>query len=147
MRILQGKPAEARVRALAQRSSRLDEIEPTVRRIVEDVRRRGDRALSKYARRFDGLGPKQNLRVSDSELLAAWRIAPSRLRTALRIAEKNIRRFCEWQKPKAWVRSANGISLGQLARPLNGCGCSVPGGSLPLGSPWLTTATAAQVAG
>ena len=147
MRILQGKAAEARVRALAQRSSRLDEVEPTVRRIVEDVRRRGDRALSKYARRFDGLGPTQNLRVSDSELLAAWRIAPSRLRTALRIAEKNIRHFCEWQKPKAWVRSGNGISLGQLVRPLNGCGCYVPGGRFPLVSTLLMTVIPAQVAG
>src|SRR5437660_9520757 len=147
MRILQGKAAEARVRALAQRSSRLDEVEPTVRRIVEDVRRRGDRALSTYARRFDGLGPKQNLRVTDSELMAAWRVAPSRLRTALRIAEKNIRRFCEWQKPKEWVRSGNGISLGQLVRPLHSCGCYVPGGRFPLVSTLLMTVIPAQVAG
>jgi len=147
MRVLQGKAAEARVRAMAQHSSRLDEIEPTVRRIVEDVRQRGDGALSKYARRFDGLGPKQNLRVRDSELLAAWRIAPSRLRTALRIAETNIRRFGEWQKPKEWVSSGNGISLGQLVRPLNSCGCYVPGGRFPLVSTLLMTVIPAQVAG
>src|SRR5713101_4476677 len=147
MRILQGEAAEARVRAMAERGSRLDEIEPAVRRIVEDVRRRGDRVLSKYARRFDGLGPKQNLRVTDSEQLAAWRIAPSRLRTALRTAEKNIRRFCEWQKPKEWVRSGNGISLGQLVRPLNSCGCYVPGGRFPLVSTLLMTVIPAQVAG
>jgi len=147
MRILQGEAAEARVRAMAERGSRLDEIEPAVRRIVEDVRRRGDRALSKYARRFDGLGPKQNLRVTDSEQLAAWRIAPSRLRTALRTAEKNIRRFCEWQKPREWVRSGNGISLGQLVRPLNSCGCYVPGGRFPLVSTLLMTVIPAQVAG
>jgi histidinol dehydrogenase len=147
MRVLQGKAAEARVRAMAQHSSRLDEIEPTVRRIVEDVRQRGDGALSKYARRFDGLGPKQNLRVRDSELLAAWRIAPSRLRTALRIAETNIRRFGERQKPKEWVSSGNGISLGQLVRPLNSCGCYVPGGRFPLVSTLLMTVIPAQVAG
>jgi histidinol dehydrogenase len=147
MRILEGKAAEACVRAMAQRCSRLDEIEPTVRRILEDVRRRGDRALSKYARRFDGLGPKQNLRVSDSELMAAWTIAPSRLQTALRIAEKNIRRFCEWQRPKEWVRTGSGTSLGQLVRPLNSCGCYVPGGRFPLVSTLLMTVIPAQVAG
>jgi histidinol dehydrogenase len=145
--ILQGTTAEAHVRAMAQRGSRLDEIEPAVRRIVEDVRRRGDRVLSKYARRFDGLGPKQALRVSNSELLAAWRSAPSRLRTAMRIAEKNIRRFCEWQKPKEWVRSGKGISLGQLVRPLSSCGCYVPGGRFPLVSTLLMTVIPAQVAG
>ncbi len=147
MRIMQGKAAEACVRAMAERGSRLDEIEPAVQRIVEDVRRHGNRALSKYARRLDGLGPKQNLRVSDSELIAAWRIAPSRLRTALRIAEKNIRRFCEWQRPKEWVRTGNGTSLGQLVRPLNSCGCYVPGGRFPLVSTLLMTVIPAQVAG
>src|SRR5216683_6327190 len=102
MRILSGKSAAAYVREIEQRGSRLEEIEPAVRRIVDDVRRNGDRALLKYARRFDALAPKQGLRVSDSELRAAWKNAPAPVRKALRMAEKNIRRFCEWQKPKEW---------------------------------------------
>ena len=147
MRILCGKSAAAYVREIEQRGSRLDEIEPAVRRIVEHVRRNGDRALLKYARRFDGLAPKQNLRVSDSELRAAWRGAPVKLRNALRIAQKNIRRFCEWQEPKEWTRSRSGVSLGQLVRPLDSCGCYVPGGRFPLVSTLLMTVIPAQVAG
>jgi histidinol dehydrogenase len=147
VRILSGRSAAAYVREVEQRGSRLEEIEPAVRRIVEDVRRNRDRALLKYARRFDGLAPTQNLLVSDSELRTAWRSAPVKLRKALRIAHKNIRRFCEWQKPKEWTRSRSGVSLGQLVRPLDSCGCYVPGGRFPLVSTLLMTVIPAQVAG
>jgi histidinol dehydrogenase len=118
-----------------------------VRKIVEDVRRNGDRALLKYARQFDGLAAKQQLRVDESELQAAWKNSPKELRSALRVAEKNIRRFCEWQKPTEWRRAADGASLGQLARPLDSAGCYVPGGRFPLVSTLLMTVIPAQVAG
>jgi histidinol dehydrogenase len=147
MRMLKGKSAAAYVREIEQRSARLGEIEPAVRRIVEDVQRNGDRALLKYGRRFDALEPKQSLRVTDSELRAAWGSTPAPLRKALRIAEENIRRFCEWQKPREWTRSSKGISLGQIVRPLDSCGCYVPGGRFPLVATLLMTVIPAQVAG
>jgi histidinol dehydrogenase len=147
MRMLQGKSAVAYVRKIEQRGSRLEEIEPAVGRIVEDVRRNGDPALLKYARQFDALAPKQTLRVSDSELRAAWKRASAPLQKALRIAEKNIRRFCEWQMPREWTCSSNGVSLGQLVRPLDSCGCYVPGGRFPLVSTLLMTVIPAQVGG
>ena len=147
MRILQGKAAEAYVGSLEQRGSRLDEIEPQVRNIVDDVRRNGDRALLKYARKFDRLEAKQSLRVGESELRAAWKAAPKEFRAALQVAEKNIRRFCEWQKPNEWQRSAGGATLGQLVRPLDSAGCYVPGGRFPLVSTLLMTVIPAQVAG
>ena len=147
MRMLEGKSAASYVSEIEQRGSRLERIDPAVRQIVQDVRRNGDRALLKCARRFDGLEPKQSLRVADSELYAAWRSASAPLRKALRTAEKNIRRFCEWQKPRGWTRSSDDISLGQLVRPLESCGCYVPGGRFPLVSTLLMTVIPAQVAG
>jgi len=39
-----------------------------VRRIVDDVRKNGDRALRRYAEKWDGLKPKQSLRVSQAEM-------------------------------------------------------------------------------
>lgn len=147
MRMLEGKRAEAYVRLLERRGSRLDTVEPAVQKIIDDVRRNGDRALLKYARTFDGLSPKQTLRVSDREMRDAWKNAPLALRSALRVAEKNIRRFCEWQKPKEWTRTAGGITLGQLVRPLDSVGCYVPGGRFPLVSTLLMTVVPAQVAG
>ena len=147
MRILKGKAAKAYVRTLESRGSRLEEVEPAVRKIVVDVRRNGDRALRKYARKFDGLGPSECLRISDSELRKAWKNASAPLKAALHVAERNIRQSCEWQKPKEWRRSRNGISLRQLLRPLESVGCYVPGGRFPLVSTLLMTVIPAQVAG
>ena len=67
MRILSSKSAAAYVREIEQRNSRLEKTEPAVRRMVEDVRKNGDRALLRYARKLDGLAPKQKLRVPKSE--------------------------------------------------------------------------------
>jgi histidinol dehydrogenase len=147
MRILTDRSAEAYVHALEGRSSQLDEIEPRVRRIVDDVRSAGDRALLKYARKLDGLGPRQALRVSDSELRGAWKKASPQFRNALKVAAANIRQFCDWQRPKEWIHSQNGISAGQLVRPLDSVGCYVPGGRFPLVSTLLMTVMPAQVAG
>ena len=147
MRILQGRAAEAYVASLEGRASGLDEVQPTVQRIVEDVRGGGDCALENYARQFDGLEPKQTVLVSESELAEAWNKTSRELKTALRKAATNIRRFCEWQKPKPWRRSRNGISLGQVVRPLESVGCYVPGGRFPLVSTLLMNVIPAQVAG
>ncbi len=147
MRMLEGTAAEAYVNELQGRGSLLDEIEPMVRRIIDDVRTHRDEALSRYAREFDGLGPDQKLRVEESELKNAWKHAPAKLKSALRIASENIRQFCEWQKPKEWTRSRNGITLGRIVRPLDSVGCYVPGGRFPLVSTLLMTVIPAKVVG
>ena len=147
MRILSGAAAVARVQEIAARASRDAEVEPAVKRIVADVRRHGDRALRKYAERWDGLRPGMPLRVSEEAMQAAWRSARPELKSALRAAAANIRCFCEMQKPVAWTRTRNGISAGQLVRPLNSVGCYVPGGRYPLISTVLMTVIPAQVAG
>jgi len=147
MRVLAGKAAEKRVRELAARVSRLDAVEPQVRRIVADVRRKGDRALVKYARQWDGLQAGQPLRVTAREIRAAWKTASADLRSALERAAGNIRRFCEWQRPTEWMKQKDGISLGQLVRPLDSVGCYVPGGRYPLPSTLLMTVIPGQVAG
>jgi histidinol dehydrogenase len=69
------------------------------------------------------------------------------VRKSLRQAIQNIRRFSEWQKPRAWTRTRRGTSLGQLVLPLESVGCYVPGGRYPLVSTLLMTVIPAQVAG
>jgi histidinol dehydrogenase len=146
MRRLEGQAAEAFVATLENRGSRFDDIEPAVRKIVDDVRRNGDAALLKYGQQLDGLDSEQRVRVRESEMKAAWKQAPAQLKTALQKAAKNIRQFCEWQKPKAWTKSRGGSSFGQLIRPLDSVGCYVPGGRFPLVSTLLMTVIPAQVA-
>src|SRR5246500_2585379 len=147
MRILTGEAALQGVRKLERRGSELSKLEPQVRSIVEDVRRHGDRALRKYAKKWDGLGANERVRVSAAELEAAWTMASPQLRASLRQAAANIRRFCERQKPREWRKNGEGISCGQIVRPLESVGCYVPGGRHPLVSTLLMTVIPAQVAG
>ncbi|MGE0407381.1 MAG: histidinol dehydrogenase [Candidatus Korobacteraceae bacterium] len=149
MRILEGKKAELLVRSREQRGmAGLDEVEPQVRRIVNDVRKNGERALRRYAEKWDGIGKRQPIAVSEAEMQQAWDEAAPEFRAALERAAENIRRFCEWQKPSDWTReAAPGVCIGQIVRPIGSVGCYVPGGRYPLPSTMLMTVIPAQVAG
>jgi histidinol dehydrogenase len=147
MRILSGRAAAAHVRTLSERGSQLTEIEPAVQKIVNDVRSGGDKSLRRYAERWDGLEKDSPFKVTEREIQESWDASPPRLRSALREAAKNIRKFCEWQKPRAWKHSSGGVSVGQIVRPLDSVGCYVPGGRYPLASTVLMTVIPAQVAG
>ncbi len=147
MRILSGRAAERYVTKAVRRRQDLDAVEPQVRRIVGAVRREGDRALRKYAERWDGLQLGASLQVPEQELQKALSAIPRELRAALETAASNIRQFCEWQKPSEWERTVNGRVLGQILRPLQSVGCYVPGGRYPLPSTVLMTVIPAQVAG
>ncbi len=148
MRILGGLKRDRFVRALEQRGANdLASVEPTVRRIVNNVRRNGDRALRRYAARWDGLDGREPLRVPDAYLQEAWQKTPPELQDAITQAAGNIRRYCEWQKPEEWRREIQpGVCAGQLVRPLESVGCYVPGGRYPLLSTLLMTVIPAQIA-
>jgi histidinol dehydrogenase len=147
MRIVAGREAAGMVATLAGRGKQFGGVEQQARRIVDDVRRGGDRALRRYAERWDGLKEKEPLRVSAQEMAESWKSLAPNLRGSLRAAAANIRQFCEWQKPRSWMRNGKGISLGQAAKPLESVGCYVPGGRYPLLSTVMMTALPAQVAG
>jgi histidinol dehydrogenase len=151
MRILEGTHRARLVTALAGRSATdLAEVELAVRRIVRDVRRNSDRALRRYATRWDGLGKREPLRVPEDDLREAWERTDPELQAAIEQAAGNIRRYAEWQVPNAheWQREIEpGVSVGQLVRPLESVGCYVPGGRYPLPSTLLMTVIPAQVAG
>lgn len=147
MRILSGAAAKRRVCELELRTSDFEKVELTVRNIVADVRRGGDQALRKYSQRWDGLGSRQSLAISAPELEAAWALSSREFRRSVQQAAGNIRRFCEWQRPRSWTREVGGISLGQVVKPLESVGCYVPGGRHPLVSTLLMTVIPAQVAG
>jgi len=149
IRILDGFQRDRFVRVLEQRGANdLAEVEPAVRRIVNNVRRNGDRALRRYAARWDGLGRSEPMRMPEADLHEAWQKTPPELQDAITQASGNIRRYCEWQKPEDWRREIQpGVCVGQLVRPLESVGCYVPGGRYPLPSTLLMTVIPAQVAG
>jgi histidinol dehydrogenase len=149
MRILEGAEQARLIEALARRASTdLSEVEPAVRRIMNDVRRNGDRALRRYATRWDGLSKTEPLLVPEDDLHRAWEESEAELRQAIEQAARNIRRYAEWQAPSEWRREIEpGVFVGQLLRPLESVGCYVPGGRYPLPSTLLMTVIPAQVAG
>jgi histidinol dehydrogenase len=132
-------------------SDRNSRSETAVRKIIADVRKNGDSALRKYSAKWDGFAEGQALRVSPEEMNSALKSLQSEqpdVIAAVKAAEKNIRKFCQWQKPKEWMRTMqSGVRVGQVIRPLERVGCYVPGGRYPLPSTLLMTVIPAQVAG
>ena len=126
----------------------LDAVLPTVKRIVANVRKHGDRALLRYAVQFDALSDAATLRITQDEMAAAWNAIDPSIQLALRTAAAQIRTFAQWQMPTSWDKSPiEGLTTGQLVRPLDAVGCYVPSGRHPLPSTLLMTAIPAQVAG
>jgi len=126
----------------------LDAVLPAVRRIVADVRRQGDRALLRYAAKFDGLAGARALRITPSEMAAAWESLNPAMQEALTTAANQIRAFAVSQLPASFSdEPIPGLTTGQLVRPLGSVGCYVPSGRHPLPSTLLMTVIPAQVAG
>jgi len=148
MKLLTGTSRGTVLKRLANRGALdLARVEKGAAKIVKDVRQGGDRGLLRYARRFDGFTGK-TMRVSQNQIDASWQKVTPEFRQALETAARNIRRFCEWQKPQEWIRDVQpGLKLGQLVRPLESVGCYVPGGRHPLPSTLLMTVVPAQIAG
>lgn len=134
-------------RLLARKAARLTEAEAVVRPILEAVRKRGDRAVLEYARRFDGL-ERRSVRVPEAELRAAARALTPAFRKAVKTAADNIRSYAQRQMPREWrANTAPGLRVGQIVRPLDTVAAYIPAGRYPLPSTVLMTAVPAQVAG
>jgi histidinol dehydrogenase len=147
-----GRGARQTEEILAQLERRggtaLDTVLPAVKKMLRDIRIKGDRALRRYAEKFDGLAADGPLRVAPEETAAAWQQLDPELRTALETAALNIRTFAQRQLPQSWQFSAReGLTTGQLVRPIDSVGCYAPGGRHPLPSTMLMTVIPAQVAG
>ncbi len=146
MRIIEStnRRALSRLMRAGERTDRA--LDARVRRFVDAVRRDGDRALLRLARRFDALdGP---IEVTPAEIAAGAARAPRDVRAAIRLAARNIARVAFRQIPKHFdIGVAAGVSVEQRIEPLARVGCYVPGGRFPLPSSLLMTVVPARVAG
>jgi histidinol dehydrogenase len=146
LRIIDHRDAEPLLR---RRSARLEEAERIAGPIIEDVRKHGDRALVRYARKLDGLGRKAaSVAVGEAETAAAYASLAPPFRRAVRQASRHIRDFARLQLPRPFsARLAGGQRVGQVVRPLDAMAAYVPSGRYPLPSTVLMTVIPAQVAG
>jgi histidinol dehydrogenase len=118
-------------------------VQRTVRRILAEVRKRGDAAVREYTKKFDGFTPRQ-FAVSAGQLEAI----PREQAQALRAAHARIRTFHEKQLQASWeFTDAEGTRLGQQVSPLGRVGLYVPGGKAAYPSSVLMNAVPAKVAG
>ena len=124
-------------------------LERVVRAIIDDVRRRGDRALFEYGRRFDGVSVNaRTLEVGPAKIEKALSKAGPRTLKTLRLAARRIRRYHKKQVVRSWsLREAGGVELGQEIRPIDRVGIYAPGGLAAYPSTVLMAAIPARIAG
>jgi histidinol dehydrogenase len=135
---------DAKLAALTRYDAAQDPaVQKAVRKILADVRKRGDAAVRAYTRKFDGVAPKE-FDVTPKLLDAI----PSAQAQALRAAHERIRAFHERQLQKSWdFTDGDGTRLGQQVSPLERVGLYVPGGKAAYPSSVLMNAVPAKVAG
>jgi histidinol dehydrogenase len=146
MRVLSARDAEAVGRLLEPARAGDRALARRVAAIVAAVRAEGDRALLRYARRFDGL--RGALELSPVEIDDGAARVPREVRRAIATAARRIRAVARRQLPRSWSMSPEpGVRVEQRITPLDCVGCYVPGGRYPLPSSLLMTAVPARVAG
>ena len=127
------------------------EVEDRVKKICEDVRKRGDAAVLKYTKQFDRLDRKRvaALELPPKVLKGALARLDRRQRSALEQAAARIRTYHRRQlvKTQKAFTEADGTTLGQRVTALDRVGLYVPGGEAAYPSSVLMNAIPAKIAG
>jgi histidinol dehydrogenase len=122
-------------------------IESRVAPILAEVRTRGDAALRDYALRFDNV-VLDALELGTEVLAAAEEQLSDELKTAIRTAYANIRRFHEAQRqPIEKIETMPGVVCWRKSVGIERVGIYIPGGTAPLFSTVLMLGVPAQLAG
>jgi histidinol dehydrogenase len=125
-----------------------EDVTASVRRIIADVRARGDAALVELTRRFDGgdLRPGE-LTVRPEELDRAGAALDPDVRSAVDAMIERLRDLHRRQVPQEWEDEGDGVRFGEVVRPVRRAGCYVPGGRAAYPSTVAMTVVPAAVAG
>ena len=148
--ITQWVEAQAELKRITERTHNDMAIhkETTVREILRSVREQGDEALLHYTSEFDHITlTSEELKISGSELDAAYQQVNKDLLSSIRLAAKQIKAFHRQQIPKSWVQFGDDeVVLGKRYTPVDRAGLYVPGGQAAYPSTVLMNAIPAQVA-
>lgn len=123
--------------------------EKDVAKLLEDVKREGDKALFGYTARFDGAHlDAETVRVTEQEIQEAYDQVDEELLGIIRRALHNIRTYHEKQRQNSWFDSRpDGTILGQKVTALARVGVYVPGGKAAYPSSVLMNIAPAKAAG
>lgn len=120
-----------------------------VNRILTEVRLRGDLALRRFTREFDGLDlPLKRITVAQSDINRAFEKIEFRFVPLLRQITENVKGYYERElKPSFEIQGKDGIYLAKRYQPLERVGIYIPGGTAPLVSTVYMCVIPAKVAG
>ena len=122
-------------------------LERSVRKIMEAVKKRGDRAVRKYTQEFDGISLRK-IEVTDKEIREAEKQIETQLKEAILQAAKNIKKFHETQIADITVvETMPGVTCWRKSIAIDSVGLYIPGGTAPLFSTILMLGIPATLAG
>ena len=122
-------------------------LEKSVKKILQKVKDKGDKAIRKFSKEFDGVSIKK-LQASEKEINTAASLLPEEVKLAIQQAKKNIELFHQSQKDEVKkVETMPGVLCWREAVGIEKVGLYIPGGSAPLFSTVLMLAVPAQIAG
>ena len=126
-----------------------EEVKLSVSRILKDIKKNKDKALFKYAKKFDNISnPEKELKVKNTEIRNAKLLCSKESLKALKIAAKRIEKFHSNQIPKNINYSdKDGVKVKTRWIPLDSAGIYVPGGKASYPSSVLMSAIPAKIAG
>jgi len=137
-------------KAILKKRLRRNKVTERVAKIIKEVRERGDDALIDYTKKFDKvrIAPRE-LRVSESEISAAFNELDSSIISSFKLAIDNVTKFYKKEAPptKKRIKEANGKVLVSKYVPLERIGVYVPAGTAPLVSTVYMSVIPALVAG
>ncbi len=118
-----------------------------VGKILQDVKQKGDTAVKKYTKKFDGIALRK-IQVDAKEIKKAEVLISIELKQAIDQAYANILLFHNTQKETAKeVETMPGVHCWRKSIPLERVGLYIPGGTAPLFSTVLMLGVPAFVAG
>ncbi|KXB05176.1 histidinol dehydrogenase [candidate division MSBL1 archaeon SCGC-AAA382A13] len=142
--------SDAFKRKLFRRSeAEINGVLPEVRKIISEIKNRGEIALLNYTEKFDGVKMgRDQLRVKEEEKQKAFKSLRDEYINPMKKAAEAIEKYHKRQLPDEWtIEPETGVKAGQALRPLNSVGVYVPGGNAQYPSSVLMSAIPAKVAG
>lgn len=126
-----------------------EDAEIAARGVLADIRKNGDLAVAKYAKKFDGTDLKKiGMLVTKAEIDAAKKEVDAPFKKAAKETRSRIARFSKEGMKTDWqIPSPKGGILGERFVPFDRVGVYIPAGKAPLASTALMTASIAKVAG
>ena len=121
-------------------------LEKAVKKILERVKIKGDKAIRNYTKEFDGVKLKK-LQVSEKEIKAAAKLLPVELKEAIQQAKLNIEKFHRSQVDAVkMIETMPGINCWRKSVGIEKVGIYIPGGTAPLFSTVLMLGVPAAIA-